>query len=346
MKPKISIIIPCYNVEQYIMRCAKSLINQTLGIKKIELIFVNDASTDLTLSLLSEIEKEYMDSIIVINLSENGKQGTARNIGMQYARADYIGFIDSDDWIEPDMYEKLYSKIEEYNCDLVECGLVKHLPDGKIVATAEGEDVFLEVNTTESRKKLLLEDWGCSGGCCCKLYRKSLIVNNKILFPEHLAYEDNYWNAMINIYAKCGYALKENLYHYCIHEGSTVQGINSSHHLNRLDIELMKIDKYKEIGAFCTYYDEFEFNFLLMFYMNTLHILLLKFYPIPIKVIEFIQKTVLKLFPNYKNNQYVAGETSKYKDSVILLKTIELNWSEEQWDVFAGEYRKSYKILV
>jgi len=244
MKPLISIIIPCYNVEKYIKRCIKSLIAQSIGIANLELIFVNDASTDSTLNMLSEIEREYPESIIVINLSENSKQGTARNIGMQYANAGYIGFVDSDDWIEFDMYEKLYSKIQEYNCDLVECGMFKDSPNGKFVGTAKGEDIFWEVNTVKNRKKLWIEDWGCGSGCFGKLYRKSLIVDNKILFPEHLKYEDNYWNSIIKLYVNTAYALKENLYHYCVNDGSTIHSINAKHHLDRFKIEIMKLDTY------------------------------------------------------------------------------------------------------
>ena len=110
MAKKISIIIPCYMVEQYIDRCVNSLLNQSIGLENLELIFINDASPDLTLSKLLDYEQLYPESILIIDSKENMKQGGARNLGLMYASADYIGFVDSDDWVEPTMFEKLYAK--------------------------------------------------------------------------------------------------------------------------------------------------------------------------------------------------------------------------------------------
>ena len=104
----LSIIIPCYNSELYLDRCIKSLLSQTLGSNHLEFIFVNDASTECTLPILHKSETMYPNLITVINSSTNLKQGGARNLGLQYASGDYVGFVDSDDWIEPDMYEQLY----------------------------------------------------------------------------------------------------------------------------------------------------------------------------------------------------------------------------------------------
>ena len=154
MKPKISIILPCYNVEKYIKRCAKSLIEQSIGIENLELIFVNDASADLTLSMLAEIEQEYPNASLVINMPENRKQGAARNIGLQYANADYIGFVDYYDWIEPNMYEKLYLKMNEYNCDLASCYPFEDYPDGRSIGRATGDDVFFELIQLKKEKIL------------------------------------------------------------------------------------------------------------------------------------------------------------------------------------------------
>ncbi|WP_291571683.1 glycosyltransferase family 2 protein [Clostridium sp. UBA4548] len=335
MKPKISIIIPCYNVEKYIERCAKSLVDQTIGIEDLELIFVNDASTDSTLSMLLEIEKAYPNNILVINSLKNGKQGTAKNIGMQYATADYIGFVDSDDWIECDMYEKLYSKIKEYNCDFAGCCFVQDYRNGKSIETANGEDIFLKINTNEERKDFLNLDLG--GGVVSKLYRKSLITDNQIFFPEQLKYEDNYWYSMIKLYVTSVYILKENLYHYCINPGSTVQSVNAPHHLDRLKIEVMKLDAYKEKGVFDTFHSEIELEFLNLFYINTLFILFTKFAPIPVDVIYIMQKTVLELFPNYKNNSYFIDTPSKYHP---FLNTIDINWDEDQWNKLANKYKE------
>ena len=115
---KISIIVPCYNVEKYVGKCIESLLAQTIGRDKLELIFINDASTDGTLRILKAYERMDPEHICVITYDENIKQGGARNIGLSYATGNYIGFVDADDWIEPDMYERLLTMVKKYNCDM------------------------------------------------------------------------------------------------------------------------------------------------------------------------------------------------------------------------------------
>ena len=118
MSKKISIIIPCYNVEKYIDRCIRSLVKQTIGIEQLELICVDDASTDGTVEKLKRWEKRFPASILLILCEQNGKQGTARNIGFSHANADYIGYVDADDWVEDSMFEKLYDAALENDTDI------------------------------------------------------------------------------------------------------------------------------------------------------------------------------------------------------------------------------------
>ena len=106
-KIKVSVCIPVYNMEKYIEDCIKSLVNQTL--KEIELIFVNDGSTDNSLNILNEYKKQYPDIIKVIS-QENKGLGGARNKGLELASGEYIGFVDADDFVEPNMYERLDRK--------------------------------------------------------------------------------------------------------------------------------------------------------------------------------------------------------------------------------------------
>ena len=122
---KISVIVPCYNVEREIDRCVQSLVDQTLSISNMELILVDDASEDSTANKLSVWEERYPDSIIVIRCTENGKQGTARNIGMQYATGEYIGFVDSDDYVEPAMYREMCRIADDERVDMVTCLFVR-----------------------------------------------------------------------------------------------------------------------------------------------------------------------------------------------------------------------------
>ena len=110
---KVSVIIPCYNAERYIETCMNSLLNQTIGFSNLEVILINDASTDQTLQRLYDYEKQYPDNIMVINYEENKRQGYARNLGIQYSSAKYLTFLDVDDYVSAEMMEKMYLKMEE-----------------------------------------------------------------------------------------------------------------------------------------------------------------------------------------------------------------------------------------
>lgn len=116
-KPLISVIIPVYNVDQYLEQCINSVLKQTYP--NIEIIFIDDGSTDLSGVICDKFEKEY-DNIIVIHQSNQGLAG-ARNKGIDVSNGKYIGFLDSDDWIEPDMYDTLYNLIEKYDADISSC---------------------------------------------------------------------------------------------------------------------------------------------------------------------------------------------------------------------------------
>lgn len=337
MIPKISIIIPCYNVEKYIDKCINSLLNQTIGLDNLQLIFVNDASTDNTLSILTKYEKEYSDSILIIDCVNNRKQGTARNIGIEYSTADYIGFVDSDDYIDERMYEKLYNKIVETNCDVVCCGYFTESESGDIIDTHISKESYITLNNIHDRKKL----WTMpsTGGIVDSLYKKSVILHNNIFFPENIAYEDNYWGRIFKIYIDSIYIISEPLYHYIQHPNSTIHSFNNPHHFDRLTIELMKIDKFKELNLFDLYHDEIELEFLNLFYSNSLHIFFTRFDPIPIDIINFMQEKVLELFPNWKNNFYLINFKEKYYP---LFHCIDKNMTTDDWNNFCNIYLKTF----
>lgn len=126
---KVSVIIPVYNVEEYLKECLDSVINQTL--KEIEIICIDDCSTDSSYSILEEYAKK--DSrIVLIKNKENMGVGYNRNIGIKEAKGEYIGFIDSDDYISEDYYENLYNTAKKYNSDVVNTLNVSNDKEGNI----------------------------------------------------------------------------------------------------------------------------------------------------------------------------------------------------------------------
>lgn len=119
---KISVIIPCCNVERWIDRCMTSITSQTIGMGNLEIICVDDASADDTWGHLKEWERSFPENVRLIQLEVNLRQGAARNIGLRYASADWIAFVDADDWVEPDYFELLYTAATNHICDVVVCG--------------------------------------------------------------------------------------------------------------------------------------------------------------------------------------------------------------------------------
>lgn len=117
---KISVIIPCYNVKDMVSECLDSIVAQTIGLEHLEIILIDDASADETVSVLKKYEEKYPDNIMLVLCEKNGRQGTARNIGLSYATGDFISFVDSDDWIHPDMYKVLVDIMNKNECDVVQ----------------------------------------------------------------------------------------------------------------------------------------------------------------------------------------------------------------------------------
>ena len=134
-QPKVSVIVPVYNVEKYLKRCVNSLRNQTL--KDIEIILVDDASTDLSPKICDDAAKE--DHRIKIIHKENEGAGKARNAALEIADGEYIGFVDSDDYVKDEMFEVLYEKAEKYKSDLVMSGIL--FVDGNVFKN-EGEHLL------------------------------------------------------------------------------------------------------------------------------------------------------------------------------------------------------------
>lgn len=143
MKPKVSVIVPVYNAEKYIIKCVDSIINQTL--KDIEIILVDDGSTDISPEMLDEYSTK--DNRVIVIHKENGGQGSARNMGLDIAKGEYIGFVDSDDWVDLDMYEKLYTNAKLTEADMVVCNRKVFNEDGYLKTSVDvGNDIFTNIN--------------------------------------------------------------------------------------------------------------------------------------------------------------------------------------------------------
>lgn len=228
--PKISIIVPVYNVEQYLRDCIDSILNQTF--KDFELILVNDGSTDNSLEICKRY-KDIDDRICIID-KKNGGLSSARNAGLDIAKGEYIGFVDSDDYIHPQMYELLYNQIIKNKADISMCEFKKVSQFNK----KELSDKFIldqEVEILNNKEAVF--KLGENGSvtyvvACNKLYNKSLFSNIK--FKEGIIHEDEYIIHRLLYQVNKLVYIKQELYFYLQREGSIMDkrlNINSADYL-------------------------------------------------------------------------------------------------------------------
>ena len=209
----ISIIVPIYNVECYLEPCILSLINQKY--LDVEIILVDDGSTDTCLSICKEYAKR--DSRIKVLHKDNGGQGSARNMGLDKARGEYISFIDGDDYVSETMYSTMMPFFEQANCDIVTCGLITHSGVRKSLSPVP------EIGAIWKDTESIMRDYLCTrfidGSPCNKIYKKELW--DDLRFPEGVAREDVY--IMYRLLAKCNRIVHSGTceYHYILRPGSS-----------------------------------------------------------------------------------------------------------------------------
>ncbi|WP_321480792.1 glycosyltransferase family 2 protein [uncultured Bacteroides sp.] len=209
MNPKVSVIIPLYNAEHYIEQCARSLFEQTLS--NIEYLFINDCSTDRSLDILEQVVLEYSNrcaDIKIISHEVNRGSAAARNTGLEYARGKYIGWVDSDDWIEPDLFEKLYTTAEKNNADIVWCNFYltdyhSEREDKQLVEEDNYEYIHAVVN---GKMQAML--WN-------KLVKREIYYSHHIKFIEgcNMAEDKNVFIKLL-FFSQCIKHVTLPLYHY------------------------------------------------------------------------------------------------------------------------------------
>ena len=217
---KISIIIPVFNVEQYLEKCLNSAINQTL--KNIEIITVNDGSTDNSLKILEKYSQK--DNRLKIITQENQGLSGARNTGIKMAKGDYLLFLDSDDYIDENMAQDMYERAIKERVDIVVCRYKQVDDDGNTLYKSSITDTF----TKEQHFKRVLAAQSFSMACD-KVFKKSLFLDNDILFPLGLYHEDVYTTYKLYFYAKNICVEEKYFYNWLTRDGSISKSINEKH---------------------------------------------------------------------------------------------------------------------
>lgn len=322
---KVSIIVPVYNGQKYIKKCLDSLLNQTL--KDIEVIVVDDGSIDQTLQIINNISDERLKVISI----ENQGQGVARNIGITFATGDYLGFVDSDDYIDRTMFEKLYKTAIEQNSDLVICPYYRVDEVGKILFS-EMKNVagdYLNINTSP---------WN-------KLYRRSLWSKYDIKFAENLWYEDLHAVLPFVFVSNKIDWINEPLYYYVQRKESSINIFNE-----RVEdifkvfdgiYKFIECNKLKVTEEIIQYYFIMHLVFGHLSRCSAENIFLKRH-----KLIINTKKYLLSKFPNFLNNYYFTlNNIDKKPFSMFLIKYIGFKMFKYNiFDYFILLYRFRLKL--
>ena len=289
---KVSIIVPVYNAEKYLKKCLDSLINQTL--KDIEIILVNDGSTDSSKNIINSY---LTDKRVKLFNKENGGQASARNLGLKKATGDYIMFIDSDDYVELNMCEKMYEIIcKGYN--IVCCDYF----------ITNGLDQYKKILGDKNSQEIAVKDYlFCGAGPCNKMYETKFLNKINFYFPEGIIYEDF---AVIPGLAKDEpkvYYLNKAFLHYVHHENSTMR----DQKYNPKYENIFKASQILYDNLINTPYKD-ELEYLLVYhllYLGSLNFYSFNKYEQIDKIADFMKER----FPKWHKNKYLIKNSKKEK---------------------------------
>lgn len=271
MQPKVSVIIPVYNIEKYLGQCLETVCNQTL--KEIQVIAVDDGSTDGSAAICRKMLEKYPGKLEYY-YKENGGSASARNLGLEHARGEYIGFIDSDDWVEPDMFEKMYNTALQQNVDMVFCRTFEEECPGAYEYIFPREGYFSKEDMKQEIFPYLLPCVTSQGNfrnlrwCnVLRICRRSIIEEHHIRFyDKSRRCEDLGFSVACTIHSRNYYYLNESLYHNRPNAASKSR--NYSKEMWKSIRELMKY--LRQLTAECTEYDFSHAMDVCVFYFCTM----------------------------------------------------------------------------
>lgn len=314
----LSIIVPVFNMaaDDKLKHCLDSLVAQTIS--DYEIIAVDDCSTDASFRIMQEYEKRYPDKFRAIHSDVNKHQGGAKNIGLKEAKGEWIGFIDADDWITPDMYEQMINRANETGADMVGCDycLVDHYTFEPTESIANSQwDQTGDVGLTQ-RKSFVLE----GGSLVVKIYRRDRIMENELFFPENIFYEDNAMSPSYLVGAKHYEYIDKPMYFYYQHNASTVHTITEERCNDRMEAARIMVKEAKRLGFYDELKDEIEYFFTSTFYINTLFSYMPGVKHTKLSYVKKMGDEMREYFPDFMENAYYQSKTHPEEKKLIAMQ--------------------------
>ena len=293
---KVSIIVPFYNVENYIEKCLQSLVNQTL--EDVEIILVNDGSQDGTKEIAKQFVEKYPNKIMYLE-KENGGLSDARNYAIPYAKGEYIAFLDSDDYVEANMYEEMYNKAKEENLDYVECDFLWEYPDKSL--ESKGKQYS---NKKEMFIYTRVVAWN-------KLIKREIVQENHLEFPRGYRYEDvEFFYKLLSLIHNYGIVQKPFI-HYVQRENS-ISNVQNTRTKEIIDVLGHVIDYYKRNQLFDEYKEEIEYTYTRYILCSSmLRMVMIENRKERKEIINLAWKSLNTQFTNWKENIYLKEKGLK-----------------------------------
>ena len=316
MSRKLSIIVPVYNMESddKLTYCLDSLVAQ--DVKDFEIIAVDDASTDGSYEILKDYARRFPDIFKAIHSDVNRHQGGAKNIGLKEASGEWVGFIDADDWIAPDMYRRMIELAEETGAGVVGCDYVlvnDHTFEiaGPVEANSRDDQTGV---LDHDRKASLIMD---GGSLCVKIYKRQTILDNELWFPEDIFYEDNAVSNGYLLTAGRFEYIKEPLYYYYQHDTSTVHSFSERRCEDRMVSGRIMLDEAHRLGFYDEFRTELEFKFTELFYINTLFTYMPCVKPARMSFVRALSRELRERFPKFADNPYYLKRVNAEERKLI-----------------------------
>lgn len=314
----ISVIVPVYNVKAYLPKCLDSILSQDFD--SYEIVIVDDGSTDGSGEVADQYASRHFDKIRVLH-QENQGLGGARNTGIKNAAGEYVAFIDSDDWIKPDMLSVLWHEIQQTGAEIAVCGLLCVTDAGnEICRIVEHQPEHVSLSFREKKDILF-----CSPTACNKLYQKSIFIKNKIWFPSHVWYEDLRTIPKLYTVAQGIVFTNQCLYCYLQRQGSIMQNSNLERNREIMDAFDDIFSFYNENQLYSFYQDELT-------YLAVLHI----FIAASVRVLKIgLSKVLLEDFREYMDTHFPNFGQLAYLQNLNLKKKI----------IFRLLYKRKYLLV-
>lgn len=300
---KVSVIVPVYNTKDYINKCLDSILNQTID--EMEILVVDDGSTDGTTDIIRDYAEKYPTKIKAF-YKPNGGQAQARNLALCHACGEYLGFVDSDDWIDPEMYFEMYNKAKEEDADIVICDTTDHYPDRAVYHHAsQFEDKF---SVTPS--------------ACNKIFRRGFVGDTR--FPEGLWYEDFEFTTKNLMRTEKISVIHKSFYHCHCREVSTMTNNNSEKNLDMITV-LDNLTKFVDENSLQEKYkDTLEYLHIDHILISTINRLEQQKSKNKKAIIRIMRKAVKERYPKFYNDD-VYKKMARNRKIIALLNAMGLS---------------------